>query len=45
MRRKEAAQAGRKLVEATTTNIPVKRMVRRLEENIGHYAVVGGLTA
>jgi hypothetical protein len=42
---KKPAEAGRKIVKPTTTNIPVNRMARRLDGNIGKCAVVGSVTA
>jgi hypothetical protein len=42
---KKPAEAGSKIVKPTTTNNPVNRMARRLEGNIGKYAVVGSILA
>jgi hypothetical protein len=38
-------EAGGEPVKVITTSIPVNRMARRLEGNIGKYAVVGSVTA
>jgi hypothetical protein len=38
---KKPGAAGDKLMKVITTNIPVNRTARRLEGNIGKYAVVG----
>jgi hypothetical protein len=38
-------EASGKLVMIITTNIPMKRMARRLEGNMGKCAVVGSVTA
>jgi hypothetical protein len=42
---KKSSEAGSKPVKVITPNIPVNRMARRLEGNIGKYAVVGSVTA
>jgi hypothetical protein len=42
---KKSAESGGKLAEVITTNNTVNRMDRRLEGNVGKYAVVGSVTA
>jgi hypothetical protein len=41
---KKPAQAGGEPEKAITTNIPVNGKARRMEGNVGEYAVVGSVT-